>query len=50
MWSSDGESIFLYQNLKMIFFLRKSNSEGEQSGNNADAVLIDFTDLESEII
>ena len=34
----------------MTLFLRKSKSEGEQSGNNADAVLNDFTDLESESI
>ena len=32
----------------MTLFLRKSKSEGEQSGNNADVVLNDFTDLESE--
>ena len=31
------------------FFLRKSKSEGETIGNNADTVLNDFTDLESEI-
>ena len=34
---------------KMTFFLSNQSQKEKQSGNNADAVLNDFTDLESEI-